>query len=188
MGWQDILTRNIGWKITSLLLAVLTWITINTIQTGNNPDRLKAKTLSTQEMVDNAFDPESLTKKPNSTNHVRIIKAYDIRILRSPDDTRQYIVEPAKVTVSLESDSNPLPNLSDPSSVKVVIDPSNIPVDIVETNVSVTVFKPENTTLKNFYPEVVKVTRVPEKPATTTEETEPTEEDADKTEDEDSGE
>jgi len=92
------------------------------------------------------------------------------------------------VTVSLESDSDPLPNFSDPSSVKVVIDPSNIPVDIVETNVSVTVFKPENTTLKNFYPEVVKVTRVPEKPATTTEETEPTEEDADKTEDEDSGE
>ena len=36
MGWQDILTRNIGWKITSLLLAVLTWITINTFQTDSN--------------------------------------------------------------------------------------------------------------------------------------------------------
>ena len=188
MSWQDILTRNIGWKITSLLLAVLTWITINTIQTGNNPDRLKAKTLSTQEMVDNAFDPESLTKKPNSTNHVRIIKAYDIRILKSPDDTRQYIVEPAQVTVSLESDSHPLPDLTDPSAVKVVIDPINIPLDIVETNVSVIVYKPENTTLKNFNPEEVKVTRVIEVSTTPPEDPEPAEEDTDKTEDEDNGE
>ena len=186
MGWQDILTRNIGWKITSLLLAVLTWITINTIQTGNNPDRLKAKTLSTQEMVDNAFDPESLTKKPNSTNHVSIIRVYDIRILKSPVDTTQYIVEPAQVTVSLESDSHHW--LTDPSAVKVVIDPINIPLDIVETNVSVIVYKPENTTLKNFNPEEVKVTRVIEVSTTPPEDPEPAEEDTDKTEDEDNGE
>ena len=188
MGWQDILTRNIGWKITSLLLALLTWKTIDTIQTGNNPDRYQAQTLSAQEVVDSAFDPESLTKKPNSTNHVSIIRAYDIRILKSPVDTTQYKVEPAQVTVSLESDSHPLPDFYDPSAVKVVIDPINIPLDIVETNVSVIVYKPENTTLKNFSPKEVKVTRVIEVSTTPPEDPEPAEEDTDKTEDEDSGE
>ena len=188
MAWHDILMRNIGWKAVSILLAVLIWKAINQVQSSNNPDRFKAQTLSTQEVVDSAFDPELLTKKPNSTNHVSIIRAYDIRILKSPVDTTQYKVEPAQVTVSLESDSHPLPDLTDPSAVKVVIDPINIPLDIVETNVSVIVYKPENTTLKNFNPEEVKVTRVIEESTTPPEDPEPAEEDTDKTEDEDNGE
>ena len=81
MAWHDILMRNIGWKAVSILLAVLIWKAINQVQSSNNPDRFKAQTLSTQEVVDSAFDPELLTKKPNSTNHVSIIRAYDIRIL-----------------------------------------------------------------------------------------------------------
>ena len=188
MAWHDILMRNIGWKAVSILLAVLIWKAINQVQSSNNPDRFKAQTLSAQEVVDSAFDPESLTKKSSSTNHVSIIRAYDIRILKSPDDTTQYKVEPAQVTVSLESDSHPLPDLTDPSAVKVVIDPINIPLDIVETNVSVIVYKPENTTLKNFNPEEVKVTRVIEESTTPPEDPEPAEEDTDKTEDEDNGE
>jgi hypothetical protein len=187
MGRHDILTRNIAWKTTSFLLALLTWKTIDTIQTGNNPDRYQTQTLSVQEVVDSAFDPESL-KKSSSTNHVSIIRAYDIRILKSPDDTTQYKVEPAQVTVSLESESHPLPDLTDPSAVKVVIDPINIPLDIVETNVSLIVYKPENTTLKNFSPKKVKVTRVIEVSTTPPEDPEPTEEETDKTEAEDSGE
>ena len=87
MGRHDILTRNIGWKITSFLLALLTWKTIDTIQTGNNPDPYKTQTLSVQKVVDYAFDPEALTKQSSSTNHVSIIRADDIRILKSPDDT-----------------------------------------------------------------------------------------------------
>ena len=188
MAWHDILTRNIGWKAVSILLAVLIWNAISQVQSSNNADRFKTQTLSAQEVVDSAFDPESLTKKPNSTNHVSVISAYDIRILKSPDDTTQYIVEPAQVTVSLESDSHPLPDLTDPSAVKVVIDPINIPLDTVETNVSVIVYKPENITLKNFNPEEVKVTRVIEVSTTPPEDAEPTEEDTDKTEEEDNGE
>ena len=92
------------------------------------------------------------------------------------------------MTVSLESESHPLPDLTDPSAVKVVIDPINIPLDIVETNVSVIVYKPENTTLKNFSPKEVKVTRVIEVSTTPPEDPEPTEEETDKTEAEDSGE
>ena len=157
------------------------------IQTGNNLDRYQTQTLSAQEVVDSAFAPESLTKKSSSTNHVSIIRAYDIRILKSPDDTTQYKVEPAQVTVSLESESHPLPDLTDPSAVKVVIDPINIPLDIVETNVNVIVYKPENTTLKNFSPKEVKVTRVIEVPTTPPEDPEPTEEETYKTEAEDSG-
>jgi len=187
MGRHDILTRNIGWKTTSFLLALLTWKTIDTIRTGNNLERYQTQTLSAQEVVDSAFDPESLTKKSSSTNHVSIIRAYDIRILKSPDDTTQYKVEPAQVTVSLESESHPLPDLTDPSAVKVVIDPINIPLDIVETNVNVIVYKPENTTLKNFSPKEVKVTRVIEVPTTPPEDPEPTEEETYKTEAEDSG-
>ena len=78
--------------------------------------------------------------------------------------------------------------MTDPSAVKVVIDPITIPLDIVETNVNVIVYKPENTTLKNFNPEEVKVTRVTEVLTTPAEDPEPSEEDADNADDDGNGE
>ena len=49
-------------------------------------------------------------------------------------------------------------------------------------------YKPENTTLKNFSPKEVKVTRVFEASTTPPEDPKPAEEYTDKTEDEDNGE
>ena len=107
MGWQDIFTRNIGWKITSLLLAVLTWITINTFQAGSNPGRFQGQALTEQRVDNTAIIP--LAAAPASTNRIEVIQAYDIRVLKLPDDPTQYILQPAQVTLTLGSDADPAP-------------------------------------------------------------------------------
>jgi len=160
MGWHDLFTRNAGWKITSLLLAVLTWLTINTIQTGNNPDRFKNQALTEQRVDNTAIIPLSNTSA--STNLINIIQAYDIRVLKLPDDPTQYILQPAQVTLTLGSDADPAPDLTSPNAVKVLLDPIDIPAGINETNKQVRVLVPEGTIIKGIRPESVKVTRVVE--------------------------
>jgi hypothetical protein len=102
--------------------------------------------------------------KPSSTYRVRIIQSYDIRILKSPDDDTQYILEPAQVTLELGSNAVPVPDLTSPSVVKVVLDATDIPAGINETNKQVRVLVPEGTIIKGINPENVKVTRVVEYP------------------------
>ena len=102
--------------------------------------------------------------KPSSTYLVRIIQSYDIRILKSPDDDTQYILEPAQVTLELGSNAVPVPDLTSPSVVKVVLDATDIPAGINETNKQVRVLVPEGTIIKGINPENVKVTRVVEYP------------------------
>ena len=163
MGWHDLFTRNAGWKITSLLLALLTWLTINTIQTGGNQDRFQTQALTEQRVDNTAIIP--LAKTPASTNRINIIQAYDIRVLKLPDDPTRYILQPAQVTLTLGSDADPAPDLTSPNAVKVVLDPIDIPTGINETNKQVRVLVPEGTIIKGISPESVKVTRVVELPA-----------------------
>jgi len=68
MGWQDIFTRNIGWKITSLLLAVLTWITINTFQAGSNPGRFQGQALTEQRVDNTAIIPLAAATRVNQSH------------------------------------------------------------------------------------------------------------------------
>ena len=171
MGWHDLFTRNAGWKITSLLLAVLTWLTINTIQTGNNPDRFKNQALTEQRVDNTAIIPLSNTSA--SPNLINIIQAYDIRVLKLPDDPTQYILQPAQVTLTLGSDADPAPDLTSPNAVKVLLDPIDIPAGINETNKQVRVLVPEGTIIKGIRPESVKVTRVVEPTVPTREPSEP---------------
>ena len=162
MGWHDLFTRNAGWKITSLLLALLTWLTINTIQTGGNQDRFQTQALTEQRVDNTAIIP--LAQTPASTNRINIIQAYDIRVLKLPDDPTRYILQPAQVTLTLGSDADPAPDLTSPNAVKVVLDPIDIPAGINETNKQVRVLVPEGTIIKGISPESVKVTRVVEPP------------------------
>ena len=163
MGWHDIFTRNFGWKITSLLLAVLTWFTINTFQTRNNPDRFKDQTLTEQRVDNTTIIP--LVNTPASTNRINIIQTRDIQVLKLPDDPTQYILEPPQVTLTLASDADPAPDLTSPGVVKVVLDPADIPTEINATNKQVRVMVPEGTIIKGIRPENVKVTRVVAPPA-----------------------
>ena len=162
MGWHDLFTRNAVWKITSLLLALLTWLTINTIQTGGDQDRFQTQALTEQRVDNTAIIP--LANTPASTNRINIIQAYDIRVLKLPDDPTRYILQPAQVTLTLGSDADPAPDLTSPNAVKVVLDPIDIPVGINETNKQVRVLVPEGTIIKGISPESVKVTRVVEPP------------------------
>ena len=178
MAWHDILTRNIGWKAVSMLLAVIIWNVISQV-----PDGFQGKT---PPKPDNTpINP--MANGTDLTNSVNITKAFDIRVLKLPDDPTRYILEPAQVTLSLGSDADPAPDLTSPSAVKVVLDPIDIPLDVIKTNKQVEVFAPEGTIIKGK-PKVVMVTRVIEEPTGPTKETEPAEEDTDKTEDEDNGE
>ena len=163
MGWQDILTRNIGWKITSLLLAVLTWITINTIHTGSNPGRFQGQALTEQRVDNTAIIP--MAPAPASTNRINIVQAYDIRVLKLPDDPTQYILQPAQVTLTLGSDADPAPDLTSPTAVKVLLDPTDIPPGVNVTNKQVRVLVPEGTIIKGMLPERVNVTRMKPSPS-----------------------
>ena len=162
MGWYDIFTRNIVWKATSLLLAVLTWFTIDTIQTSGNPDRFQGQTLTEQRLDNTAIIP--LANPPGSTNRISIIQTYDIRILKLPDDPTRYILQPAQVTLTLGSDADPAPDLTSPTAVKVLLDPTDIPPGVVVTNKQVRVLVPEGTIIKGINPERVRVTRIMPQP------------------------
>ena len=181
MGWQDILTRNIGWKITSLLLAVLTWITINTFQTGSNPDRFQGQALTEQRVDNTVIIP--LAAAPASTNRNQVVRAYDIRVLKLPDDPTQYILQPAQVTLTLGSDAD----LTSPTAVKVLLDPTDIPPGVNVTNKLVRVFVPPGTIIKGINPERVKVTRIKPPPSPLAE-MEPVKKDSSEGGDADSGE
>jgi len=163
MGWHDLFTRNAGWKITSLLLAVLTWLTINTIQTDGNQDRFQTQALTEQRVDNTAIIP--MAAPPAATNSINIVQVRDIRVLKLPDDPTQYILQPAQVTLTLGFDADPAPDLTSPNAVKVVLDPIDIPAGINETNKQVRVLVPEGTIIKGISPESVKVTRVVEPPA-----------------------
>jgi hypothetical protein len=168
MGWQDILTRNIGWKITSFLLALLTWKTIDTIQTGNNPDRFQGQALTEQRVDNDAIIP--LAAAPVAPNLVTHIQAYDIKVLKLPDDPTEYVIQPAQVTLELGSDADPAPDLTSPVAVKVLLDPFDIPPGVIETNKQVRVLVPEGTIIKGVNPVRVKITRVVKTPTPPAEE------------------
>ena len=185
MGWQDIFTRNIGWKITSLLLAVLTWSTINTIQTGSNPSRFQGQALTEQRVDNTAIIP--LAAAPASTNRINIVQARDIQVLKLPDDPTQYILQPAQVTLTLGSDADPSHDLTSPTAVKVLLDPTDIPPGVNVTNKQVRVLVPEGTIIKGISPERVKVTRIKPPPSPLVE-MEPVKKDSSEGGDPDSGE
>ncbi len=168
MGWQNIFTRNIGWKITSLLLATLIWFTIDTIKSGGNSTRFQDQALTENKLNNSAIIPLAPTQV--STNRVNVIQAYDIRVLKLPEDPTQYVLEPAQVTLTLGSDANPAPDLTSPVAVKVLLDPSDIPFGINETNKQVRVLVPEGTIIKGINPKEVKVTRVVAPPSPSAEE------------------
>ena len=181
MGWQDIFTRNIAWKTTSLLLAILTWITINTIQTGSNPGRFQGQALTEQRVDNTAIIP--MAAAPAAPNLVNVVQTYDIKVLKLPDDPTRYVLQPAQVTLTLAWDADPAPDLTSPAAVKVLLDPFDIPPGVIETNKQVRVVVPEGTIIKGVSPDQVKVTRVvatPSPPA----ETEPVNKDSSEGEDE----
>ena len=60
MTWHEILTRNIAWKVVSILLAVLIWNAISQVQSSNNPDRFKAQPLTEQRLDNTAIIPTGM--------------------------------------------------------------------------------------------------------------------------------
>ena len=170
-----------------MILAVLIWYTISQVQSSNDPKRVKAQELNEPKLEpQKPINPlESTTVSTNRANHVQ---TFPVRILKSPDDHTQYILEPAQVVLDLASNADPSPNFGSASMVKVLVDPVTIPAGVLSTNLNVRVFVDEDVILKNFNPKEVKVTRVVEESATPPDKTAPAEEDTDKTEDEDNGE
>ena len=187
MAWYDILTRNIAWKAISILLAVLIWNAIYQVQSRNDPKKAKEQELREAKAPSpkpiNPLEPPTV-----STNRAELVQNFPVRIIYSPDDNTQYILEPAEVVLELASNADPVPNFTSASKVKVLVDPVTIPNGVLTTNLNVRVFVDEDIILKNFNPKEVKVTRIAEESAIPTEDPEPAGEDTDKTEDEDSAE
>jgi len=187
MAWHDILTRNIGWKAVSVLLAVLIWNAISQVQSRNDPKKAKDQELKEAKPAPpTPINPlESTTVSTNRAEHVQ---TFPVRIIKSPDDDTKYILEPPEVVLNLASNADPVPNFASASKVKVLVDPVTIPDGVLSTNLNVRVFADEDVILKNFNPKEVKVTRIAEESATPTDKTELVEEDSGKTENEESSE
>ncbi len=187
MAWHDILTRNIAWKAVSIILAVLIWNAIDQVQSRNDPQKAKEQELKEGKPPPpkpiNPLEPPTV-----STNRAELVQNFPVRIIKSPDDDSQYILEPAEVVLELASNADPVPNFASASKVKVLVDPETIPNGILSTNLNVRVFVDEDVILKNFNPKEVKVTRIIEESTTPTDETETVEKDSDKTVGEDSAE
>ena len=187
MAWHDILTRNIAWKAVSIILAVLIWNAIDQVQSRNDPQKAKDQELKEAKPATpkpiNPLEPTTV-----STNRAELVQNFPVRIIYSPDDNTQYILEPAEVVLELASNADPVPNFTSASKVKVLVDPVTIPNGVLTTNLNVRVFVDEDIILKNFNPKEVKVTRIAEESATPTDETEPVEKELDNTKDEDSAE
>jgi hypothetical protein len=187
MAWHDILTRNIAWKAISILMAVLIWNAIYQVQSRNDPQKAKDQELKEAKPATpkpiNPLEPTTV-----STNRAELVQNFPVRIIKSPDDDTQYILEPAEVVLELASNADPIPNFASASKVKVLVDPATIPDGVLSTNLNVRVFVDEDVILKNFKPKWVIVTRIIEESVTPTDETEPAEENTNKAVGEDSAE
>lgn len=158
MALQDIFAKDLGWKAISFLLAVVIWYTIYELQSEADPALLKQQTLIAPKPEDQPINPFKEREKP--TNLVSMSRSFHIRILKAPEDSTRYQLEPAEVLVSLESNRTPPPNFTDPGTVKVVIDPTDIPAGITETNKQVEVLVPEGVAIMGIDPKEVTVRRV----------------------------
>ena len=156
MTWEQIFTRNVGWKALSILSAVAIWYTINGRQQTNDPKRVKEATMFEASPTTPLNIPES------TTNRVNVVQNFALRILQTPNDTSRYIIEPEEVKVELASDADPAPDLTSPTAVKVFLDPFELPEGINETNLNVRVSfgSTKDIIVKKYTPLEVKVTRI----------------------------
>ena len=160
MTWEQIFTRNIGWKALSILSAFAIWYTINGRQQTNDPKRVKEATMFEATPTPPLSIPES------TTNRVNVVQNFALRILQTPNDTSRYIIEPEEVKVELASDADPAPDLTSPTAVKVFLDPFELPEGVNETNLNVRVSfgSMKDIIVKKYSPLEVKVTRIEKEP------------------------
>ena len=106
-----------------MILAVLIWYTISQVQSSNDPKRVKAQELNEPKLEpQKPINPlESTTVSTNRANHVQ---TFPVRIIKSPDDDTQYILEPTEVVLDLASNADPVPNFASASMVKACVPPS----------------------------------------------------------------
>lgn len=132
MSWPDILRRNLGWKLLSLLLATLVWFTV---RTGSH----------------SGFRPSDL-----ATRQVKLDNL-PITVLTTASDTTGFMVTPRAISVEVRGDPATVDRLQ-PGDIAVYV---NL-VDVAEARSlrkRVQVHVPPELKLVRIDPEFVEVER-----------------------------
>jgi YbbR domain-containing protein len=133
MAWRDLIYHNLGWKIVSLVLATVVWLTF-------------------QSDAGKKFGfAQSLTLMAPSREFIR----HQVNVITSNSDTRRFKIEPSAVDITVRGERTALQNLS-PKEIQAVVDVTRLP-DATESSAKVDVYVPSGLTVVQVLPSDVRV-------------------------------
>ena len=139
MRWRDLILSNLGWKLLSLVLATLAWVTINTFFLGETKSSPVPSPLRTREFP-----------------------GLPITVLTAAADLRAFKATPNEVTVTLRGSAQVLQHLQ-PAEIEAFVNLLDIRND-PGVHRRIHVYTPPGVTVLKVTPEEVRVQRVDEEP------------------------
>src|SRR6476660_8896793 len=133
MAWKDFLQRNLGWKITSLILAAVVWLTLQS-------DGGKRFGFA-----------QSLALIVPTREFIR----HPVNLLTAKDETRRFRLDPSEVDLVVRGERLKLQNLS-PKAIQAVVDVTRAS-DSSDFTAKVEVFGPPDVTIVQVIPAEVRV-------------------------------
>ena len=150
MAWRDYIGNDTGWKLFSLLLAILIWGSVRPRNEGGVPLRPVVTN-----PLQNAVTPSTFTSEPISR---------PVTVLRQPADSHRYRVTPPMVAVVVQGDSDLLKTVNG-NDITVFVNAAefdgntNSPLDKVACAIQIHV--PEGVHFVKSDPSAVTVERLP---------------------------
>jgi YbbR domain-containing protein len=136
MAWKDLIQRNLGWKIVSLILAAVVWLTL-------------------QSAAGKRFGfAQSLALIVPTREFIR----HPVNLLTAKDDARRFRLDPSEVDIMVRGERLKLQNLS-PKAIQAAVDVTRAP-DSADFTAKVEVFGPPDVTIVQVSPAEVHVQRL----------------------------
>lgn len=136
MAWRELITRNLGWKLSSLVLATLVWLAIYT----NSGSKIRLPTVGRQGMATRSFAKVPVT--------VRVPAIC----------TWRWHVEPTEVALTVSGDPRLLQTLR-PDDLEVVVDLTGLE-DFTTVQWPPRVAAPDGIVIENVKPPSIRVEKI----------------------------
>ena len=133
MAPRDFILNNFGWKLVSVVVAILIWMTINS-------------------NIENSF------KLPETHSSITVSRHLPVAVRKTPGDVRGFVITPAEAEVTIRGEERVLDNLR-MSDVDVSVNLIDV-TDARSFRKRVTVRAPPNVVVMRVAPEEVTVERV----------------------------
>lgn len=136
MAWRELITRNLGWKLSSLVLATLVWLAVYT-NSGNN---VRLPTVGRGGVATRSFPSVPVTVRVPATC------------------TWRWHVEPTEVALTVRGDPRLVQTLR-PEDLEVIVDLTGLE-DFTTVQWPPRVAAPDGVTIENIKPQSIRVEKI----------------------------